>query len=125
MTPTDQLLELVESGHELMARERDLLLRGDYAPAARLASEKRALLASLDEVIPQARGTAPVRAAIARLVEEGRRNERLILSARQGLAQARRRLEGIIATLRGAVAYDRDGHTITSRDDAAQNNSRA
>jgi hypothetical protein len=125
MNPADRLLDLVETGRELMSRERAFLLRGELAPAARLAAEKRALLAALDEVIPRVRGTGPVRAALTRLIAEGRRNERLILSARQGLSQARRRVEAITATSRGAVAYDRDGRPITSRDDASRKSSRA
>lgn len=125
MTSTRQLLTLIQDGHVLMSRERGFLMRGEFALAAGLADEKLRLLAALEEVIPRVRGTESVRAAISGLVADGRRNEQLILSARQGLSQARRRLEAIIATLRGVVAYDRNGDLITSRDDASQKRSKA
>lgn len=125
MNPVDRLFVLVEGGHQILARERELLLRGDLARAALLCADKQALLASLDAVIPRVRATTPVRDAIMRLIEDGRRNERLILAARQGLALARRRLEAIAAMLRGAVAYDRDGARISCRDDAAEKSKRA
>lgn len=125
MSTDARLLSLVDSGHELMSRERALLTRGDFAGAAELAASKQALLASLEQEMARARGTSPVRRALAALIEDGRRNERLILSARQGLSLARRRIDAIIATLRGVVAYDREGRPITSRDDAGQKSSRA
>lgn len=125
MSTDARLLALVDSGHELMARERALLRRGDFAGAAELAASKQALLAALEEAMARSRATGSVRRALAALIEDGRRNERLILSARRGLSLARRRIDAIIATLRGAVAYDREGQSITSRDDAAQKSSRA
>ncbi|MFQ5567804.1 MAG: hypothetical protein ACE5EU_15740 [Paracoccaceae bacterium] len=125
MTPADHLLALVDKGHDLMARERSLLLSGEFAGLARLSAEKHGLLVSLEEAMGRVRGTRQVRAAIAALIDDSRRNERIILAARQGIGAARRRIETIIATGRGAVAYDRDGAAITSRDDAAQKNSRA
>lgn len=125
MTDAAQLMSLVEDGHALMARERGFLVRGDFSGTAELAAEKRRLLEALEAVMPQVRGTDPVRAALTGLIADGRRNERMILSARQGLSRARRRLEAIVATMRGVVAYDRDGNPISSRDDAAQKSSRA
>lgn len=125
MSATGQLLALVATGHELMTRERTLLLKGDFATAVRLASEKHELLASLEPAMARVRGTDAVRTALAGLIAEGRRNERILIAARQGLAQARRRIDAIVATLRGAVAYDRDGQTIASREDATQKSSRA
>ena len=125
MSTDSRLLALVDSGHELMARERALLRRGDFAGAAELAASKQALLAALEEAMARSRATGSVRRALAALIEDGRRNERLIISARRGLSLARRRIDAIIATLRGAVAYDREGQSITSRDDTVQKSSRA
>ena len=125
MTPADYLLTLVDEGHDLMARERSLLLRGDFDGVAHLSIDKDGLLKSLEEEMPRVHGTEPVRAALAALIADSRRNELIILAARQGIAGARRRIDAIIATGRGAVAYDRDGTAITSRDDATQKSSRA
>ena len=125
MNPADHLLSLVEQGHDLMARERSLLLRGEFEGVARLSADKYGLLTSIEAAMARVRGTGPVRAALAALIADSRRNEGIILAARQGIATARRRIEAIIATGRGAVAYDRDGSAITSRDDATQKSSSA
>ncbi len=125
MTPADHLLSLLARGHDLMARERSMLLHGEFEGLARLSADKHGLLAAIETAIARARGTEPVREALAALIADGRRNERIILAARQGVTAARRRIEAIIATGRGAVAYDRDGSAITSRDDATQKSSRA
>lgn len=125
MNPPDRLIALVSQGHDLMARERSLLLRGEFEHVAHLSSEKNGLLQALEAAMTRAQGTDSVREALAALIADSRRNERIILAARQGVAIARRRIEAIIATGRGAVAYNRDGTAITSRDDATQKSSRA
>ena len=125
MSPADHLLSLVAQGHDLMARERSLLLRGEFDGLARLSADKHELLDSLEAAMARVRGTEPVRTALVALIADSRRNERIILAARHGITSARRRIEAIIATSRGAVAYDRDGSAITSRDDATQKSSRA
>jgi len=125
MSPADHLLSLVAQGHDLMARERSLLLRGEFDGLARLSADKHELLDSLEAAMARVRGTEPVRTALVALIADSRRNERIILAARHGITAARRRIEAIIATSRGAVAYDRDGSAITSRDDATQKSSRA
>ncbi len=125
MSPADHLLSLVAQGHDLMARERSLLLRGEFDGLARLSADKHGLLDSLEAAMGRVRGTEPVRTALVALIADSRRNERIILAARHGITGARRRIEAIIATGRGAVAYDRDGSAITSRDDATQKSSRA
>ncbi len=125
MSPEDRLLGLVRRGHELMARERAALARGELQAAGTFAEAKTQLLDALDSVTGLVRGTAPVRAAIAALAEDGRRNERMILAVRQGVAAARRRIEAILAAERGAVAYDRNGSVIASQDDSVRRRSRA
>lgn len=125
MTPAERLLALVEDGRALMARERVLLMRGAVDEVARLGAEKAALLESLQRVIRQVRGTAGLRAALDGLIAESRRNEQLLHAARQGVAAARRRIAAILATRRGAVAYDRDGSVIASREDGVREDSRA
>ena len=125
MPQTDHMLALTAQGHDLMARERSLLLGGDLEGLARLSEDKRELLAALEDAMTQVHDSEPVRAALTALIADSRRNEQLIQAARQGVASARRRIEAIVATGRGAVAYDRDGSAITSRDDAAQKSSRA
>jgi hypothetical protein len=125
MPMTEQLLALTARGHDLMARERSLLLRGDLEGVARLSGDKHGLLAALEDAMAQVHNSESVRAALTALITDSRRNERLILAARQGVSAARRRIEAIVATGRGAVAYDRDGSAITSRDDATQKSSRA
>ena len=125
MTPVDHLLSLVAQGHDLMARERSHLLRGEFDGAVRLSVDKHGLLAALEAAMARVRGTESVRMALTALIADSRRNEQVILAARQGIAAARRRIEAIVATGRGAVAYDRDGAAITSRDDTVQKSSRA
>jgi hypothetical protein len=125
MNAIDDLLALVTKGHDLMARERMLLMRGEFEGAARLSNDKLDLLGALEAAMRRVRGTDSVRRALAALIADSRRNERILAAARQGIAAARRRIDAVIATGRGAVAYDRDGSTITSRDDATQKSKRA
>ena len=125
MNLENDLLSLTALGHEMMARERSQLMRGEFAFVAMLSVEKESLLVKLEAAMVRTRGTKPVRRALAALIADSRRNERIIVAARQGVATARRRIDAIAAIRRGAVAYDRDGASITSRDDATQKNSRA
>ena len=125
MSPDDRLHALVAEGHTLMARERSLLLRGKFDGLAELSADKLGLLNGLEDMIAQVRGTDSARTALAGLIADSQRNETIIHAARQGLSGARRRIDAIISAGRGAVAYDRDGSAITSRDDAARNSSRA
>ena len=125
MTPADRLLSLLARGHELMARERSLLLCGEFEGLERLSTDKHGLLVSLEAEMTRVEGTEPVRVALEALIADSRRNERIIAAARQGVGAARRRIKAIVATGRGAVAYDRDGAAITSRDDATQKSSSA
>lgn len=125
MTAEARLLSAVAAGNELIERERGMLARGEFAEVARLSAGKQALLAELESAIRHVRGTGELRDALEHLISASRRNERMILAARQGVAQARRRIDAIVATMRGAVAYDRDGAQITSRDDGAKKSSRA
>ena len=83
MNPTDHLLSLIEQGHDLMARERSFLLRGEFDGLARLSADKHGLLVSLEAAMARVRGTGPVRTAIAALIDDSHRNERIILAARQ------------------------------------------
>ena len=125
MTKSPDLLDLIGRGHDLMARERAMLMRGAYGDAAALGSDKSALLSALEQTITQIRGTEPLRAALKGLISDSRRNERLILAAKDGITAAGRRIEVIIATGRGAVAYERDGSLISSRADQTQKSCRA
>lgn len=125
MTPAERLLARVADGRALMGRERALIGRGELAGLAGLAEEKTTLLDELEALIREVRGTQELRGALAALIDEARRNERLIQAARQGISGARRRIEAIAATRRGAVAYDRDGTAISSREDSVTESSRA
>lgn len=133
MTPSGKMLETIALGHALLAQERELIGRGEYTALDGLAEEKQAMVRTLDELIrrlaaegPRDAGSrADLRAALSALIEDGRRNERLIRAARQGVAGARRRVETILATQRGRVAYDREGAPISSREDAVSESSRA
>jgi len=125
VSPPERLLALVAHGQALLARERELIGRGEFGGVADLAEEKAALLEALQALIREVHGSEEVRAALSALISESRRNERLLQAARQGIAGARRRIEAIAATKRGAVAYDRDGTPINSREDGVKESSRA
>lgn len=109
---------LLAEGRALLARERGLLLGGDYLRAEALAAEKRAYLDRLESVWPTVAPAEGLREGLTALAGDARRNERLFLAAREGLAAARRRIAALQATRTGAVAYARDGSRITSRADA-------
>jgi len=119
------LERLIEDGHRLLAEERAILTAGRFDAISRITQAKQALLAELEPEVEHCRPTAALRLALERLIEESRRNERLIEAARAGLAAARRRIEAIVATRLGAVAYDKDGSVITSTADRQRDANRA
>lgn len=109
------LLLLIEEAVALLEEESRCLLTGAYAALPRLAGQKTALLARLEQVLPAARGDRDCAAALARLVELSRRTERLLEAAREGLAQARRRLTALAEHRDGLIAYAEDGTRIACR----------
>ncbi|GMG83634.1 hypothetical protein LNKW23_28470 [Paralimibaculum aggregatum] len=124
-SPEDRLQALIAEGGRLLGEERQAIFAGRLEGLADIAAGKLALLAELDAAIAGAPDDPALRAALDRLVREGRRNERVLQAARAGIAAARRRLAAIEATRRGDVAYEHDGSRIVSRDDAAGKSSRA
>ena len=116
---------LIAEAHALLAEEREVLSTGRFAEIGRIGERKTALLGALEPAIAASPPTAELRTALERLIEESRRNERLIEAARAGLAAARRRIEGILATRRGDVAYAPDGSRISSRADSVRHTDRA
>lgn len=119
------LLDLVAVGHKLLAQERVLFMRAQYAAAAELALEKQTLLDRIEQTMRGLRATPALTAALKALIEDSRHNERVIQAARAGVAIARRKIAAIIATQRGAVAYDREGRRINSTADAMGKTRRA
>lgn len=117
--PEAEIIALTSAGRRLLAEERRALLGGAFERIAEFATAKQDLLGDLEAAIPRARGTRAVRRALSGLIADGKRNERILTAARQGLAAARRRIEAIEATRRGDVAYAPDGSRIISRSDAA------
>jgi len=120
-----RFLALVGQGHALLERERALLLEGRFERLETVAEEKSALLDGLEGAMRRVRGTRALRTALDALIEDGRRNERLIGAALGGVRTARRSIQAIVATRLGDVAYAADGSRITSRADAVRNSSRA
>lgn len=121
----EALIDLVAAGHRLLAAERVLFLRGDYDGVARVAVDKTDLIARLETTMRGLRGSSELHRALGALIADSRRNERIILAARAGVTQARRKIASIVATEKGAVAYDRDGSRITSAADAYGKTKRA
>lgn len=113
-----RVIGLADEGVALLAAERGAIFAGRFGEIGALVERKGRLLAHLEEAIPKSRGIAPVRTALARLIREGRRNEKLIAAAQRGLRGAQRRISSIRATRSGAVAYASDGSRIVSRADA-------
>lgn len=109
---------LLAEGRELLARERRMLAAGALGDAEALARDKTAFLARLESAWPGLERVAALRKGLTGLIEDARRNERLLHAVRDGFAAARRRIEALEATRAGAVAYARDGSRITSRADA-------
>ena len=125
MRAEEELLEAVARGHRLLEDERAELLAGRLAGLGDLAAAKGELLETLEATIPRCPGTPAARHALTRLIEESRRNERLIAAAISGVGAAHRRIAAISATRRGDVAYAADGSRIVSRADAASRSSQA
>ena len=109
------LLLLIEEAAGLLEEESRCLLTGAYAALAAITERKLALLARLEQALPAARGDRHCAAALARLVDLSRRTERLLEAAREGLAQARRRLTALAEHRDGLIAYSEDGTRIACR----------
>lgn len=114
----DDAERLLAEGRALLARERSLLTGGELQRAEGLAREKTAYVERLESAWPGLRRIDALRDGMMALVEDARRNERLLHAVREGLGAARRRIAALEATRAGAVAYARDGSRIASRADA-------
>lgn len=115
--PEQVFLELIDSGLETLARERDVFLSGAFDQIREISEEKRHLLERLESAMPTIARTPAILNAIEVLVTSSRRNEEIIKAAQQGLSHARRRIESIRKAGRGVVAYAEDGSAISSRAD--------
>ncbi len=116
--PETAFVALAEAGRRILGDERRALLGGGFGRLAEFTEAKTQYLERLESAIGRVRGTPPVRRALARLIAESRRNERILAAARAGIARAKRRIAAIEATRRGDVAYAADGSRIVSRQDA-------
>lgn len=125
MTSGRNVLLLLEEGHALLERERKVILSGRFDEISAIADEKQAYLEALDGMLVNSAPTSELRGALAALADAGRRNERLIAGALMGFRGARRKIEAIMATRRGAVAYAADGSPISSWADALRESRRA
>lgn len=121
----DPVIEIVEEGLDLLAREREVLTSGRFPAMPTITAKKSDLLVRLEEAMHGARRTAVLVEAIGRLIAESRRNEGMIRAALQGFAAAKRRIAAIVATGKGAVAYAEDGTRISSRADRPGDSRRA
>jgi len=121
----ETLDEIIARGHALLGEERAALASGRFDRIEELTARKLALLDALEPAIGAGQGTRELRRRLEALIVESRRNEQLIGAARSGLSAARRRIEAIVATRRGAVAYAPDGSLITSKADNERRTNRA
>ena len=117
--------DLVAEGRRLLATERDACRRGAFEELAPLAEAKEAFVARFASAAHDGAGRPPDPAALETLLEEARRNEKLIEAARAGVEAARRRIVSLADLRAGAVAYWHDGSRVVSREDAAGKISRA
>ncbi|MEM1344187.1 MAG: hypothetical protein AAGI34_06350 [Pseudomonadota bacterium] len=125
MSAQDDLLSLIEEGHALLGRERADLLAARLDRAATATAEKERFLEALEPAVRRCPSTETAQAALAGLITESRRNERLLQAALTGVRRARRRIAQILATRRGEVAYAADGSRIACPPDTAARNRRA
>lgn len=121
----ESLEQLIADGRALLEQERERLLAGQIGAVVALAADKQRLAVLLEEGLPRAVPTPALRRALEGLVAQARENERLLAAARRGVADAERHLRAILATARGAVAYDRDGSAILGPDGSGRKGSRA
>lgn len=115
--PAAPLLDHVDTAMEILREERLALMRGAYEGIAAIAERKAAILERLESSVGTVPGTGEAVGALRRLIADSRRNERILAAAREGLAQARRRIATIARTSRGVVAYQEDGSMIACRPD--------
>jgi hypothetical protein len=114
---TDSVLAAVETGLKILEEEREVFLAGRYEKIEKLTERKRSIITELDAAIPRTPRSDIVIEAISLLIEQSRRNEQIIVAARQGLSYARRRIASIHATERGDVAYAEDGTKIRNAEE--------
>lgn len=109
--------ELIDLAIRLLLDERKIFFSGNYELLGSIVPQKTAVLADIESQIVRTRPNLSLVAAMKRLVQESRFNERIIAAAQQGVAHARRRLRAIEDMRAGAVAYAEDGTRITSKED--------
>jgi hypothetical protein len=125
MTEGNDLLDLVASGLRLIAREREAFLHGSFEELDDLAEKKERLVDALTAAEPGGVEIGGLRDGLEALISGSRHNAQLMRAAQSGLLAAQRRIDAILATRNGLVAYDENGEEIVSREDAAGKTSRA
>jgi len=125
MSRRGELAELVSRGLALAEDERQLFLEGDFDDLETMTQKKSEFLDELAARASRVRADDEERQALSQLIRHSQRNEQIMAAARSGFRAARRRVESILATRKGAVAYDENGNEITSRADSMGKTSRA
>ena len=103
----------------LLLEERTAILRGAYERIGQIAARKEEVLRLLEAAMRLAPKTREGTDALKRLIADSRRNELILTAAREGLAQARRRIAAISRAQRGVVAYLEDGSLLSCKADRA------
>ena len=111
------LQEIVDATLSILGDEREAFLQGTYHLVPDISARKNEMVERIENCIKSVPRSAEAVALIRSVIDAGRRNEDLILAARQGLAYARRRISQIKSATRGDVAYAEDGTRISSRAD--------
>lgn len=121
----DRLIENVNTGLEVLARERAVFMEGRYGEIEPISTIKQSLLSELEGIMTIVPRTVAVVDALNQLIRESRQNEMIIQAARQGVAHAKRRIEAILQTRSGVLAYAADGTRISSTADMGEQDSSA
>ena len=114
-TATSVLLTHVETAMTILREERQALMRGAYDRIGSITDRKTEILTLLEPAIRTVPKTQEAVSALAKLIADSRRNELILRAAREGLAQARRRIAAIARAKRGVVAYQEDGSMISCK----------
>lgn len=109
------LLGAIDDGLAVLDEEREIFLSGSYERLHENAAKKASVVEAIERSAFNV-GRSPLAiVAVRRLITASRRNEEIIRSARQGLAQAMRTIRSLAETRRGVVAYSHDGSPIAYR----------
>ncbi|MEM8935813.1 MAG: hypothetical protein AAGC77_05345 [Pseudomonadota bacterium] len=115
MANEDRLEDVIDALKQVLDSEKALLLNGDYQHLADISKQKERLCSILDRLMVAPANLKKIslyRKALSSLGIQAKENEKLLMSAKTGMARAHGRVKDIINRQRNVGVYGASGDKL-------------